>query len=93
VLGRLIDSLDDPKVAMALLTSLDRSDLDGRLKSASATAGVPPSVMMASIVRGFIETASDDAFVQLVGIMTRAEDPGLDAICAILASALPKVAA
>jgi hypothetical protein len=44
---------------------------------------------MASTVHGFLDTASDDHWLQLVGIMNRARDPGLAAIRAILDKALP----
>jgi hypothetical protein len=40
-------------------------------------------------VRSFVETASDDLWTQLVGIMNRAEDPGLAAMRAILVKAFP----
>jgi hypothetical protein len=36
-----------------------------------------------------LETASDDHWLQLVGIMNRAPDPGLAAVRAIPARALP----
>ena len=47
---------------------------------------------MASALRYFMETASEDYWVQLIGIMSRAEDPGLAAIRAILTKALPDTA-
>ena len=39
---------------------------------------------MAGIVKSFLDQADDDAWLQLVGIMGRSEDPGLAALGAIL---------
>jgi hypothetical protein len=89
MLGRLIDSLDDPAVASVLLAALDDLTLRARLDAAADAAGVPSAEVLASIVRGFVETASDDLWTQLIGIMSRSDDPGLAAIRAILGKALP----
>jgi hypothetical protein len=90
MLGRLVDSLDDPKVAQGLLDALGDPALSERLAAAAQTAGRPAADVMSATVRGFLDNASDDHWVQLVGIMSRAEDPGLAALRAILASALPE---
>ncbi|WP_281004751.1 hypothetical protein [Mesorhizobium hawassense] len=37
-----------------------------------------------------MDTASDDLWTQLIGIMNRAQDPGLAAMRAILDKALPR---
>jgi hypothetical protein len=88
VLGRLIQSLDDPAVAGALLASLDDPALAARLAAAAEASGRPPADIVASVVRGFVDTASDDHWTQLIGIMNRAEDPGLAALRAILSKGL-----
>jgi hypothetical protein len=88
-LGRLIDSLEDPGVAARLVTEIDDSSLRERLAIAVEGTGLPAEGVVASAVRGFVDTASDDHWLQLVGIMSRAEDPSLAALKAILASALP----
>lgn len=90
MLGRLIDSLDDPKVALGLVEALGDPALSERLTAAAQAANRPAAEIMSSTVRGFLDTASDDHYVQLVGIMSRAEDPGLAALRAILVSALPE---
>jgi hypothetical protein len=92
MLGALIDSLDDPKVAERLLVRLDAPALSRRLGEAAARDGVPVAQVMASTLRYFMETASEDHWVQLIGIMSRAQDPGLAAIRAILTKALPETA-
>jgi len=89
MLGRLIDSLDDPTVAAVLLAALDDSALRDRLEAAAEAAGEAPAAVLAAAVRGFIETASDELWTQLIGVMSRSDDPGLAAVHAILAKALP----
>ena len=75
MLGALIDSLDDPNVAERLLSALDTPALVQRLDQAAEREGVPVAQVMASTLRHFMETASEDHWVQLIGIMNRAEDP------------------
>ncbi|MCB1502483.1 MAG: hypothetical protein KDK07_22340 [Bauldia sp.] len=91
MLGRLIASLDDPAVAPALLGVLNDAALSARLAAAVDATGEPPAEVLASAIHGFIETASDDLWTQLIGIMNRADDPGLAAVRAILGKVLPAV--
>jgi hypothetical protein len=92
MLGRLIASLDDPRVVGALVANLEDPTIAGRLTAAAEAAGQEQSEIVAAIVRGFIETASNDHWTQLIGIMSRAADPGLAALRAILLKALPPAA-
>ncbi len=85
----LLASLDDPRVASNLIGALDDPELAARLAAAADASGRAQSEVMASAVRSFLETASDDHWLQLVGIMNRASDPGLAGLRAILAKALP----
>ena len=87
--GRLIETLDDPDVAARVLAALADDALSQRLAEAAAASGRSRDAMLAATVRGFLETARDDQFVQLIGIMNRAEDPGPAAMRAILDMALP----
>ncbi len=93
MLGELIESLDDPKVALRLVAALDDPALSERLATVAQSVGRPQWDVVASTVRGFLETASDDHWLQLIGIMSRADDPGLAAMRAILAKALPELIA
>lgn len=90
MLGNLIASLDDPKVAMDLLAAIDEPALLTRLAAAAEESGRLPADIVGSAVRHFMETASDDLWTQLIGMMNRAEDPGLTAMRAILDKALPQ---
>lgn len=89
MLGRLIASLDEPGVSERLVSALEAPALQSRLDSAAAADGRAPSEVVASAVRGFLDTASDEEWLQLVGIMGRATDPGLAAMRAILERSLP----
>jgi hypothetical protein len=90
MLGQLLASLDEPHVASRLIAALEEPSLLKRLTSAATAAGRPVADVMASTVRGFLDAASDDHWLQLVGIMNRARDPGLAAVRAILDKALPR---
>jgi hypothetical protein len=89
MLGQLIDSLDDPELALGLVAALEAPSLSVRLAAAAGAAGRPAADVVASTVRGFLDSASDDHWLQLLGIMSRARDPGLAAVRAILDKALP----
>jgi hypothetical protein len=89
MLGNLIATLDNPAVTDQLIAALDDPIIAQRLASAARSAARPACEIAAETVRGFLATASDDHWVQLIGIMNRAEDPGLAAMRAILTTALP----
>lgn len=89
MLGNLIASLDDPKAAMAVIAALDEPALAARLTAAADASSCSPADIVGSAVRNFVDTASDDLWTQLIGIMNRAQDPGLAAMRAILEKALP----
>jgi hypothetical protein len=93
MLGNLIASLDDPKVAMGLVAAFDEPILLARLAAAADASGRLPAEIVGSAVRNFLDTASDDHWTQLIGLMNRAEDPGLAAMRAILEKSLPAVKA
>jgi len=87
--GQLIAELDNPSVASGLAAALNQPALMARLARAAAAEARSAADVMASTVRGFLEVASDDDWLQLIGIMNRAQDPSLAALRAILDKALP----
>ena len=91
MLGEIVDRLEDPMVAAGILRAIDEPELLARL--ALAAGDRPPAEVLAATVRRFLETASDDQWLQLVGIMGRAADPALAALRAILMQALPQALA
>lgn len=93
MLGDIIASLEDPKAAMAVVAAFDEPALLTRLAAAADAAGRSPADIVGSAVRNFLDTASDDLWSQLIGLMNRAQDPGLAAMRAILEKTLPDVEA
>jgi hypothetical protein len=89
MLGKLIDDLDRPEIAERLVATLDEPLLT-RLVAAAVSTGLSPEAALVEIVRGFVDEASDDQWVQLIGILNRADDPGSAAISAILDASLPR---
>jgi hypothetical protein len=89
MLGKLIDDLDDPNVVLDLVAALDAPGLLTRIGRAAEAEGLTPSAYLAASVRTFVDEASDDTWLQLVGIMNRAEDPSLAAMRTILETILP----
>ncbi|GGF52345.1 hypothetical protein GCM10007301_09800 [Azorhizobium oxalatiphilum] len=88
--GALLSALEDPEVCGRLLSSLDAPEVSARLARVAQAEGRPAADVMASRIWNFLDTASDDHFVQLMGIMNQARDPGLAAVRAILAATLPE---
>jgi len=88
MLGNLIASLDDPNAAMAIVAAIDKPALAARLTAAADASGRSPADIVGSAVRNFVDTASDDLWTQLIGIMNRAQDPSLAAMRAILEKTL-----
>jgi hypothetical protein len=93
MLGDIIASLEDPKAAMAVIAAFEEPALVARLTAAADASGRSSADIVGSAVRNFIDTASDDLWTQLIGIMNRAQDPGLAAMRAILEKTLPDIGA
>lgn len=89
MLGKLVAALDEPGVAHDLIAALDVPALSRRVAAAARAADCEPAWIVSTTVREFLDTASDDQWLQLIGIMGRAADPGLAAVRAILDKALP----
>jgi hypothetical protein len=89
MLGNLIASLEDPKAAMAILAAFNEPALLARLAAAADASGRSPVDIVGSAVRNFVDTAPDDLWTQLIGLMNRAQDPSIAAMRAILEKALP----
>lgn len=82
--GDLIAHLHRPEVAAAALDSLPDPDLVSRVEAAAEAAGLETPDFVAALVRGFMDHADDDRWLQMVGVMGRSEEPGLAALEAIL---------
>ncbi|MGO4558159.1 hypothetical protein [Mesorhizobium sp. 2RAF21] len=73
---------------MAIVAAIDEPALSARLTAVADDSGCSPADIVGSAVRNFVDTAPDDLWTQLIGIMNRAQDPGLAAMRAILEKAL-----
>lgn len=82
--GELIAQLDRPEIAAEALAVLEDEELESTIRRYAAANDIAVADCVAGIVRGFVDQADDEAWVQLVGIMARAKDPGLAALGAIL---------
>ncbi len=82
--GELIAQLDHPEIAAGTLAALEDEALESNVRQYAAANDISIADCVAGIVKSFLDQADDEAWVQLVGIMARAEDPGLAAIGAIL---------
>lgn len=82
--GELIAQLDRPEIAAEALAVLQDNELESTIRRYAAANDIAVADCMAGIVKSFLDQANDDAWLQLVGIMGRSEDPGLAALGAIL---------
>ncbi len=82
--GELIAQLDRPEIAAGVLAVLEDEELESTIRRYADSNDLAVADCVAGIVRGFVDQADDEAWVQLIGIMTRAENPGLAALGAIL---------
>ncbi|WP_180899608.1 hypothetical protein [Martelella soudanensis] len=64
--------------------TLDNAALEATIRSYASANDMAVADCVAAVVRSFLDQADDDTWLQLVGIMGRAEDPGLAALRAIL---------
>ena len=84
MLGELVAQLDRPEVAAGALAALEDRDLESTIRRYADSNDLAVSDCVAGIVRSFLDQADDEAWVQLIGIMARAENPGVAALGAIL---------
>lgn len=88
MLGTLIMRLDRPGAAEEALLAAGELPLLAALSAAAARLDLPTGRFASLAVRRFVERAEDEDWLQLQAIMTGAEQPGLDALCAILRRAV-----
>ncbi|ACL57108.1 hypothetical protein [Methylobacterium nodulans] len=77
LLGDIIAHLDDEAVATETLVRLDDLVLLGRVQESAADEGLTPGEFAARAVRQFSDTASDEDWVTMLGIMGQTPEPGL----------------
>ncbi len=88
LLGDIIQHFEDEAVAMEALVSLGDLPLLARVEEAATAQGVAPGEFAASAVAIFSQTASDEDWVSLIGVMGRTQDPGEACLRAMISFAL-----
>lgn len=76
LLGDIIAQLDDETVAMETLVGLGDLALLARVECAAGGEGLTPGEYAARAVQLFSDTASDEDWVSLIGVMGQTDDPG-----------------
>jgi len=93
LLGEQIARLEDETVAAETLLGLGDLTLTARVSEAAAREGVTPGAFIAESVGRFVRGASNEDWLTLVGLMSRAENPGQAFLMRVLHAVLPQVEA
>ena len=92
LLGDIIARLDDAVVANETLLGLNDLVLVARVETAAAAEQLTPGEFAAMAVRSFSDTATDDDWVSLIGVMGQTTEPGFVCLRKMIEFALkPKV--
>jgi hypothetical protein len=77
ILGDVIARLEDETVAAEMLLRLDDLGLVAEMTRRAADAGVPLGRYATWAVRHYADSAPDDEWTQLIGVLGRTDDPGV----------------
>jgi hypothetical protein len=89
VLGDVMARFDDEVAANEALLSLGDLALTARVMTVAAEQKVSTGELAMQAVGHFVNSASDEDWLTVVGQMSRAEDPGTVFLRRVLASAMP----
>ena len=76
LLGSIIANLSDETSILETLASLDDLVLMARMREAAAEAGEPLGCFASAVVGSFVARADDAAWLSLMAVTNKAEDPG-----------------
>ncbi|MCB1494358.1 MAG: hypothetical protein KDJ86_01115 [Bauldia sp.] len=76
LLGDLIARFDDEAVASETLLRLGDLRLVAAMRAGAEETGLTLGAYARVIIRHYADTAPDDEWTQLMGLLSRAEDPG-----------------
>jgi hypothetical protein len=76
LLGDVLAKIEDHAFASEALFALDDLVLTARIGVAAAGEGLTPGEFAARSVDAFVNSATDEEWLTLFGLMSRAEDPG-----------------
>ncbi len=89
LLGSIIANLSDETSILEKLASLDDLVLMTRLRETAAEAGEPLGCFASAAVGSFIARADDAAWLSLMAVTNKADDPGRACLRYILATEIP----
>jgi hypothetical protein len=93
LLGEQIARLEDETVAAELLLGLGDLTLTTRVSAAASRDGLSPGAFIAESVGRFVQGASDEDWLTLIGLMSRSDNPGEVFLLRVLNAMLPKAKA
>ena len=89
LLGSIMAGLSDEPSILETLASLDDLVLLARMREAAAAAGEPLGSFASAAVGTFLARADDTAWLSLMAVAGKADDPGRACLRYILATELP----
>jgi tagatose-1,6-bisphosphate aldolase non-catalytic subunit AgaZ/GatZ len=89
LLGSIIANLSDETSILETLASLDDLVLMARLREAAAEAGEPLGCFARAAVGSFVARADDAAWLSLMAVTSKADDPGRACLRYILGTEVP----
>jgi hypothetical protein len=88
LLGEIIAKIQDPSFAEEGLMELDDLPLMCSITEAAAEEGLPASEFAGREIGRFIYNATDEDWLTLVGLMSRADNPGRTFLHHVLSKAV-----
>ena len=89
LLGAIIANLSDEASILETLASLDDLVLLARMREAAAEAGEPLGSFVSAVVGSFVTRADDTAWLSLMAVTSKADDPGKACLRYILGTKIP----
>ena len=89
MLGSIMANLSDETSILETLASLDDLVLMARMREAAAEAGEPLGCFASAVVGSFVARADDAAWLSLMAVTTKADDPGKACLRYILGTEIP----
>ena len=89
LLGSIIANLTDETSVLETLASLDDLVLLARMREAAAASGEPLGCFASAAVGSFVARADDAAWLSLMAVASKADDPGRACLRYILGTEIP----
>lgn len=88
LLGDVIAKLEDPALASKTLVALGDLALTAQVFAAASESNLSPGDFAAQSVGRFVDGASDEEWLTLIGLMSKADNPGQVFLNRVLANAI-----